>query len=59
MEYQGKIVVERDGSTYLVMFPDGTVKGFKSKEDVAEAARKWFKQNLGADIGVGQIEWRV
>lgn len=58
--YQGKVVIERDGTRYLVMFPDGAVESFTNKAQIYNAAKKWFKDNLrtGAKMGVGEIEWR-
>lgn len=55
---QGKVVVERDGDAFIVMFPDGAIQSFPNEPAVQRACSKWFKANLTGDIGIGQIEWR-
>jgi len=59
LRHQGKVVVERDGSAFLAMFPDGTVRGFGNRRAVERAAKEWFRDNLpqGVGGGVGVIEW--
>ena len=59
---QGKVVIEHDGIGYLVMFPDGYMKGYARKSNALKAANKWFKDALGDEgwkVGIGTIEWRT
>lgn len=57
---QGTAVVERDGDWFLVMFPNGNVESFKTKEAVEKRLKSWFWiHNDPNAIGVGLIEWRI
>jgi hypothetical protein len=52
----GTCVVERGGAGFLVMFADGSVRGFVSLVKAYEAISKFFARKTPSDsIGVGQI----
>lgn len=58
-KFQGKAIVETDGTGFLVMLPDGTVRSALTVRSAEQIARHWFANNLaGAGIGIGEIEWR-
>jgi hypothetical protein len=57
---QGKAIAEEQKhGEYLVMFPSGRVEHAMDKDHAEQKIRQWFKLNLGADSGVGEIEWRM
>lgn len=56
--YQGKAIVESNGSELLVMFPDGHIEPALDPKEAFLKLRRFFKKNLQTDVGVGEIEWR-
>ncbi len=61
VESAGKIVVERDGRSLLMMFPDGEVVRCRSKRDVMRriSTRNDLEaRRRGVDALVTIIEWR-
>jgi hypothetical protein len=56
--YQGKIVVERDGEAYVVMFPDGNVRAFGTYQQAEAAISLWAKAHTAAEINTLVVEWR-
>jgi hypothetical protein len=60
IQHQGKVIVERHGTYFWMMFPDGSIEEWKSKRTVVRRAKAWFYvHNDPARIGVGEIEWRL
>lgn len=58
---QGKAVVEPDADEFLVMLPDGEVRGASTARKAEHIARAWFKRHAaktGCVISLGEIEWR-
>lgn len=49
-----RVIAERDGDGWLVMWPDGRVEWFPTKTAVLAAVRK----SAMADIDVTEVEWR-
>jgi hypothetical protein len=50
-----RVIAERDGRGWLVMWPDGSVNGYRTKRAVLAAVR----ERLGnADVLVSTVEWR-
>mgnify|MGYP001559051338 CR=1 FL=1 len=59
IQRQGKVVIERDGLTFIIMFPDGTIVGAGTKESAEKKAKRWFAARTDDDsIAMGEIEWR-
>jgi hypothetical protein len=58
VQKQGKVVIEKDGTEYLIMLPDGEIRSANSHDKAEAIAKKWFKKNLKEDVGIGTIEWR-
>lgn len=56
IEKLGKVVVERADDGFLVMFPDGSVKGFSDIKRIEKAAKRWFEGHTKR-ASVGSIEW--
>lgn len=50
-----RVIAERDGKGWLVMWPDGSVKHFVSKRAVLAALRGRIGD---ADVLVTTVEWR-
>jgi hypothetical protein len=57
---QEKFIAEPDGEGgYLVMLPDGSVKGFKDKDAVLAMIQRRGKRKVkNADMHTATIEWR-
>jgi hypothetical protein len=52
----GICVIERDGKAFLVMFPDGSVRGFSDYSVAVNQISKYFAKHTPKDaIGVGQF----
>lgn len=58
---RNRIIAEYDGIGWLVMYPDGTVKGYRDEDDTLHAI-KWYLEKqvrkLGADVLITEVEWR-
>lgn len=61
VELAGKVVVEKNGRTFLVMFPDGEIVRERSEKAVGRLISRRHEREakrLGADALVGIVEWR-
>ncbi len=50
-----RVIAERDGPGWLVMWPDGSAEWFASKAAVLRAV----KRTATADIDIAEVEWRT
>jgi len=58
---QGKVIVERDGDAFMIMFPDGNIVARGNKKAAERVIDNWCKKDLGTKvsaIGIAEIEWR-
>ncbi len=50
-----RVIAEREGPGWLVMWPDGSVEWFASKAAVLRAV----KRTATADVDIAEVEWRT
>lgn len=56
---QGKAQVANVNGDWLVLFPNGRIKPFATREEAEKAAARWFQSDArrrGLGVGIGQID---
>ena len=56
-----RIIAEYDGRGWLVMFPDGEVKGYATEDDALASIKYRLEKHIksvGADVLLTEVEWR-